>query len=264
MTNDNHSPLDHPDELLVGYVDGSASAEERRAVDAHLVSCSQCREELALATKARTALGSLPELEAPGLAAGGIEGLRAADARDDLAARREAKREGRRARQWQASWVALGGVAAVLVFLAVLPFVLNRGGADMVAGGVQSAPEATPAPAPLYPGVVDRGFAYDQDSIQALAQELAGEKRTSGSNPLSSAPGMRAADASSDQVVRCAIEGTGLPSDTVPIYLEEATYEGTPAYVVAVRTEGGARAHLRVYAVSQEGCTFLFEADQPL
>jgi hypothetical protein len=264
MTNGTHSPLEHPDELLAGYVDGSATAEERRAVDSHLVTCSQCREELALAAKARIALGSLPELDAPGLAAGGVEGLRSAGmGADDLADRREAKQKGRQARRWQASWVALGGVAAVLVFLAVLPFVLDRGGTDM-GGASLNAPEATRAPAFAYPGVVDRGFAYDQDSIQALARDLAGEKRTAGSAPLSSPPGMKAADASSDEVVRCAIEGTGLPADTVPIYLEEATYQGTPAYVVAVRTQGGARAHLRVYAVSQEGCTFLFEADQPL
>jgi hypothetical protein len=265
MTDGNESRMEHPDELLAGYVDGSASLEERRAVDAHLVSCSECREELALATTARTALMSLPELVAPGLAAQGIEGLvPGAHAQDELSNRREARREGRQRRQWQVSWAALGGVAAVLILLAVVPFVLNKGGAKKASDGL-SAPAASPTEAVRYPAVVDRGFAYDQDSIQALARQLGRdarkEVRTSG--PLRGGP-VEAADASSTDVVRCAVEGTGLPVETVPVYLEKATYRGTPAFVVAVLTEGGNRDHLRVYAVSQQDCSFLYEADQPL
>jgi anti-sigma factor RsiW len=257
--------MEHPDEQLAGYVDGSASPEERRAVDAHLVGCSQCRHELALATKARTALMSVPELEAPGLAAQGIEGLLpGARAHDEVADRREAKREGPQRSRWQVSWPALAGVAAVLVLLAVVPFVLTKGGPERSSGGL-SAPQARPTEAANYPAVVDRGFAYDQDSIQALARQLGQDarKETRTSGPLRGGP-VETADASSTEVVRCAVEGTGLPADTVPVYLETATYRGTPAFVVAVLAQGGNRDHLRVYAVSRGDCGFLYEADQPL
>jgi hypothetical protein len=81
--------------------------------------------------------------------------------------------------------------------------------------------------------------------------------------PLSGAQG-KVADVSSSAVVQCAIRGAGLPANTRPVYLETATFQGTPAYLVAVQGSGGTRSHLLVYVVSQEGCTFLFEADQPL
>ncbi|HEY3210498.1 MAG TPA: zf-HC2 domain-containing protein [Actinomycetota bacterium] len=285
--------MDHPDELLAGYADGSASPEERRAVETHLAECSQCRDELDLAKTARAALMSLPELEAPGLAAQGIEALRRAEvqpaagpaeqqpehvpvgagvgAGDELADRREARQR----RQWQVSWAALAGVAAVLAALAIVPLVLNRGGGSKTAGGPAAGSAASPTVATNYPPVFDRSSDYDQASIQALARQLGQDARRgafersetlAGPPPTPSLEGSapKAVAISASDVVRCAVRGTGLAADTVPVYLETATYQGTPAYVVAVQTEGGNRSHLRVYVVGRQDCNFLYEADQPL
>jgi len=299
MTDGDGARTEHPDELLAGYVGGSASSDERRTVEAHLAGCSQCRDDLALAMAARTALASLPQLDAPGLAAQGVEALRAgatrppeepagkqtkrvpvtagvtAGASDELADRRGAKREAGQRRRWQVSWAALAGVAAVLAVLAVVPLVLNRGGPSKSGGALQPRAASPGTETANYPPVLDRSSAYDQASLQALARQLGEEARrgafkensTTAASPL--APSMagttpRLAGVSAPAVVRCAVHGAGLPAGTIPVYLEAATYQGTPAYVVAVLTEGGNRSHLRVYAVGRQDCSFLYEADQPL
>jgi anti-sigma factor RsiW len=266
MRDGHHTRPEHPDELLAGYVDGSASPEERRTVDTHLAGCSRCRKELALARTARTALASLPQLDAPGLAAQGIDALRSGRGGDEVAERRETRRR----RQWQASWAALGAAAAVLALFVVVPLALNRA-SDEAPGGL-GAPALSPERSADYPPVLDRGKDHDQASILALARQLAaraqrgefeGDRRLLGET----SPGRErplAVDASSSVVVECLAQGTGLPPETVPVYLEKATYRGTPAFVVAVLDEGETRSHLRVYAVSQQGCSFLFEADQPV
>jgi len=287
MTDSGDTRVEHPEELLAGYVDDSASPEERRAVEAHLADCSQCRDEVVLATSARAALMALPELEAPGLAAQGLAGLRegATDraiapagvgADDELSARREAKRgDARGLRQWRISWAALAGAAAVLAILAVVPLVLNRDGDTGfdAAGGARTEAQPTPAAEAAYPPVFDLGSNYDQASMRELARRLGNQARVApgkeatapgAESPLFGGASARLADVPATDAVRCVLQGTGLPSDTIPVYLESATYRGTPAFVAAVKTEGSARAHLRVYTVSQQGCTFLFLADQPL
>ena len=70
--------MPHPDELLAGYVDGSATPGERRIVEEHLAGCATCQEEVELAGAARAALVALPELGAPGLAEAGVASLRRA------------------------------------------------------------------------------------------------------------------------------------------------------------------------------------------
>lgn len=277
MTRGPDTPMEHPDELLAGYVDGSASSEERRAVEAHLADCTQCRDEVALASTARAALMTLPEVEAPGLTARGLEGLQRGDeelvgvgAGDELAARREARREDARGfRRWRISWAALAGAAAVLAVLAVVPLVLSRGGGDLQTGGPTPESGAAFAPdlAKRYPDVVDLGSNHDQASIRSLAERLGAQasgKKATGPSSLSGDSSGRAAEVAATEVVRCVLEATGLPPETIPVYLEVATYRGTPAYVAAVQTEGAARGHLRVYTVSRQDCTFLFLADQPL
>lgn len=275
MTEDTTTPMRHPDELLAGYVDGSASAEDRHAVEAHVADCSLCRDEIALATRARAALTTLPELEEPGLAAQGLPGLIPAGAGDELRARREARHaEARGLRQWRISWAAVAGAAALVAVLAVVPFVLSRGGGDLQTAGSSPQPErgaAAPGLAERYPQVVDLGSNYDGDGLRALAEQFGDRARgDSGKESTTEAPGLSGgtpaalADVTSADVVACVLQGTGLPAETIPTYLEAATFNGTPAYVAVVQSEGARREHLRVYAVSREDCTFLFLADQPI
>jgi anti-sigma factor RsiW len=279
MTNGNDARAKHPEELLAGYVDGSATPEERRTVDAHVAACSQCREEVALASTARTALTSLPQLDGPGLAAESIAGLaREGEAGpDDLGERRRARQD-RQLRRWKSSWAALAGVAAVLAVLAVVPIVLSRSGggpATTAARSPRAGGAETQAGGQPYPPVYERDKNFDPASIRALAKQLAGQVSKAyapvpSASPVPSAvtPNMDAAlrlaaGVAPSEVVRCALRGTGLPAETIPVYLEKGKYEGTAAYLIAVRAAGENRSHLRVYAVSQQGCGFLFEADQP-
>jgi hypothetical protein len=280
MTDEIDARMEHPDELLAGYVDGSASTEERETVETHLAGCSKCRNDVALAQAGRAALMSLPDLEAPGLAANGIEGLRLgasgeAGSGDELGDRRQARGEGeRQLRRWRASWAALAGTAAVLALLAVIPIVLShKGGQKSLSSEGGSSDRPAPQAASRYPVVLDLGTQYDQQSLQALARQLGQDlqKQRSSSEgkpallgPSSTPAPQGVAEAPATSVVQCILRGTGLPNDTVPLYLESATFQGTPAYLAAVQAEGASKSHLRIYVVSQRDCTFLFEADQPL
>src|SRR5439155_20674722 len=65
MTMDPPTPEDHPHELLADYVGGSLEAARHEEVEQHLASCAACREDVALARRARAALAALSELEVP-------------------------------------------------------------------------------------------------------------------------------------------------------------------------------------------------------
>jgi hypothetical protein len=56
---------DHIEELLPEYVDGVLAPAERARVEAHLSSCSDCREEAGVAERARATLNALPEIPVP-------------------------------------------------------------------------------------------------------------------------------------------------------------------------------------------------------
>src|SRR5436190_20847982 len=58
--------MNHPDALLAEYVDGALAEGERPIIERHLDICERCREEVALARAARSALASVAEAPAPG------------------------------------------------------------------------------------------------------------------------------------------------------------------------------------------------------
>ncbi len=107
--------MTHPEELLAGYVDGTLSAQERAAVEAHVAGCARCSREIGLATSARSALRSLEEVPAPAdigsLAIREASGGRAAPAAEGTP-------------RWYRVGGIVGAVAAgLLVFTLVLPHV---------------------------------------------------------------------------------------------------------------------------------------------
>jgi anti-sigma factor RsiW len=51
----------HIEELLVQYIEGDLSADERRTVDAHVASCVECRASLATFMSLEESLGTLGE-----------------------------------------------------------------------------------------------------------------------------------------------------------------------------------------------------------
>ena len=222
--------MTHPEELLAPYVDGTASPEERAAVDAHVATCASCRAEIAAATAARAALRRLPVVEAP-------PGL-APDPVTTPAAARPSGAPG---------WYRWGGAAAAaaviaLLLVMVLPKSGNHASTDAAGSNGKTATEATAA-VPLE--IQDRDFGGT-----ALKQELT----TANAGVAPTMPS--ASDASgSSQVNASTTEKTGTPKDAkdaqaclttafgkVPgtlVRLISARYDGKPAYIGIYRQEAG-------------------------
>lgn len=55
----------HAGDLLSAFADGQLPADERRPVEAHLLDCRLCRDELAVITDMRQRVRSLPEVVVP-------------------------------------------------------------------------------------------------------------------------------------------------------------------------------------------------------
>ena len=291
MSDRSRPPVDHPDELLAGYVDGSATPRERVAVQSHLASCAQCREEAELASAARTALASLPELAPPGLARQGVAALRQpavnvvpGGAEGDAHQRQGAGAPPRIPPRRRIAWVPALAAAAIVAIagLIALPILLRGGGGTATAPS-KAGREATPTQSPL-PALVDRGASYTPATLNALAKGLAplarqvegappsptpapnhpaaGTPLASPSIPPRFAAAASADYAASNTALVCLVTGGGLESDAVPVYLETATFKGVPAYIGAfART--GARLNFVVVAVGRSACQPLYSASQP-
>lgn len=279
-----HTAEEHPDELLAGYVDGSAPPDERSAVESHLAACEQCRAEVELATLAKAALASLPELEAPGLAGAGLDAFRepaAAGADENAfgverAPARRVRGPGRRI-HWDRVALGAGLAAAAGLFVIFVVIGITR------TGGKTAATGAANSSAKGLPPVVDRGATYSPASLQALTAQLRApaEKRqtltrapegapfdrAAQATPVASQPSPAGLPADSAAVLSCLQNGTGLLSTAKPFYLESAIFQGTPAFIgafVLPPSASGAASHLVVAAVSRSGCQPLYEVRQSL
>jgi len=284
MSDPPHSTADHPEELLAGYVDGSATLQERGVVEAHLASCRLCREEADLAATARTALASVPELDPPGLAGRGIAGLRGrlltavpqTIEEPTPAAPREQPRTIPRGRR--SAWVPALAAAVIVVIAGLISVpILLRGGS-----GVTSAPSKLAAPTPSespVPALVDVGASYTPATLNALAKRLAPAARLAEIAPtttpaptqpafgpgLTPAPGNATGStdqAASRSALDCLIAGGGLAQDALPVYLEAATFKGVPAYIGAF-ARPGSKLNLVVVAVSRGTCQPLYTLSRP-
>jgi hypothetical protein len=230
--------MTHPEELLAPYVDGTASPEERAAVDAHASTCARCRAEIEAAAAARAALKRLPVVEAP-------PGL----APDPVATPAAARPSG------APGWYRWGGAAAAaaviaLLLVMVLPKSGNNSSTDAAGSNGKTATEAT---APVALEIQDRDFGG-----AALKQELT--TATAGAAPTApSASGPSGVDTANTEM-------TGTPKDAkdaqaclttafgeVPgtlVRLISARYDGKPAYIGIYRQEAGA-GQLNPYLVAR-------------
>src|SRR5438105_5740568 len=175
MDTDEHTSQEHPEELLAAYVEGSSEPPERQAVESHLDTCAQCRSDVELATSARAAMASLPELEAPGLAGAGLDGYRSPAT--SVPAVEEAFGAGpvptgnvrRLVRRVHWDRVALGAGLAAAAGLFVIFAVI---GIARTGGGRSNPSRASSASNAALPPVIARGAAYSATSLQALAGQL--------------------------------------------------------------------------------------------
>jgi predicted anti-sigma-YlaC factor YlaD len=245
--------MTHPEELLAGYVDGSLSTQDRAAVESHLASCDHCRQELALARGARSALSSLGEIPAPaGLAQGAI---------DEAAGIRTISRSRVSVTQRRYRVMALTAAAAVVALVAVtLPHLgVHTTAAPSNAESLQGA-SAPSASVPKLLSLEVQHTDYDSTSLQVLAAAYKSAtfdaRVTAGRQPLSSAAPEDVVEAAS--CLDTAFPGSGFGGRL--IRLIRATFGGTPAYF-GVYVEGrGADGHpatLSVRVASVDTCTIL-------
>jgi len=294
--NENPSRMTHPEELLAGYVDGSASLDERASVDAHLPFCPRCTNEVRLARAGRAALVALPELDSPGLAGTILSAARApagvSDIDDLMAAALASERspaastfgaapsdgappedrvvvplsEARSRRGVGRIVTAIAGVAVAAAFVAVALFLPHHAAQQTDAApsgraGVKIAKASSP---PISSeGHVSTNFTAK--SLDAFARSLAAADRTPNesisASPTSTRPPVPAFD---PLVVQCAEQGAGVTPNAEVQYFATGHFEGAPAYVGVFRLPGPPKPYLVVVAVTPKGCQPLHYARQTI
>jgi anti-sigma factor RsiW len=270
-------PAAHPEELLAGYVDGSASHDERRAVEDHLAVCPTCRRDVELAASAHASLASLPELAPPGLTQRVL-----AVARQGTPSSLDDARERRRRRLARLGWASGMGAAAALI--ALFGFLITGGGGPSTASRAGGPPERLSGPVAgastaALPAVIEQRASYTPATVNALATDLAvglgvsitpaprqsGIPAKSAAAPPSVAEGPLTTDASLAPAALTCLRAGGAPRPETPFYLELGSFQGTPAYIGAFRTAGGSsdvgptNGSILVIVVSQNGCQPLYE-----
>jgi hypothetical protein len=227
--------MTHPEEFLADYVDGTLSAQEQAAVQAHVAGCARCTREIGLATSARSALRSLEEVPAPA-----DIGSRAIEEAGGAGAAASAGGTPR--------WYRVGGVvgavaAGLLIFTLVLPHV---GQSDDSGDGDQRELSAagSDAGAPKFgaTGIEISHQNYDNTSLTALISSYARAAEDSAGG-AAQAPATQAAQALStgskaqtDKALACIVQSAPDEKGDL-IRLIRARFEGTPAYL-AVFTDG--------------------------
>jgi hypothetical protein len=223
--------MTHPEELLAGYVDGTLSPKERRAVDSHVADCSRCSREISLAAGARSALRSLMEVPAPpGIATRALE---------------EAGGARRSAASGTPRWYRIGGAAAaVAAGLLVLTLVLPNIGQSESPGGEAArvkdqgaAGDARESTSTLLAAIEIQQVNYDDASLTALISWYQSDA-SSGGALSAAAPTSQdfGTQAQTDRALACVAQSAPDPSGELQ-NLIRARFQGTPAYL-AVFLEG--------------------------
>ena len=244
--------MTHPLEQLAPYVDGSLTGPERLEVERHLTSCAQCRSEVAVATEARAALRSMPDVEVPTDL--GVPALETMEAR-------EAHHQG--SQPWVRA-MPFVAAAAVVALLAITVPRIGGGTAADDSAGVQAAP-AVPDARDLRLEIVSTDF--DADSLQAEAQTSASrfadatsdQEGAAVASPAAATEGKTAGAAPSAKALRCLRNAfDGFPGD--PVRLVEASFEGTPAYLAFVLEGPGADQpadQMTVWVAARDDCSIV-------
>ena len=165
--------MSHPDALLAEYVDGALAEGERAVVERHLDGCERCREEVALARAASSALASVAEAPAPGnLGDGAI-----AEARRRAAGAPAAAAPPGKPGWYRWAGAAAGIAAAVLLLTLVIPHVGTAPTREAAGGAAAQSAAAPPATT-----VEAQNVDYDLAGVEALATSYAAG-RTRRSDP---------------------------------------------------------------------------------
>ena len=292
--------MTHPEDQLAGYVDGSLPPAERAVVDAHVSTCDVCREEVALATAAAAALGTLPRSVAapPAVGRDAIEEAAAgtssrSGSRDDWtsAPRPAAAPDHPRWYRWAG---AAAGAAAVVLALAIAIPTLNGSGDDSggtlaaedAAGGAASMTEAAapdieriagnlgPTDLPGLAGPVKDGLQTGAISAAPEADDQTADDGEAGGTDgegvgSSGVAEPTVAPAADRRTTASACLRSAFPAvQSAPLRLVELRFEKTPAYGGVYFVAGGTETEfgtfefdvLQVVVASRADCTLLSAA----
>ena len=250
--------MTHPEELLAGYVDGSLGQSERMIVAEHLSGCGLCREEVALAGRARTKLRDLPEEPAPAQISQVVTRAMAEGAPAETAGGRAPAR-----------YRVLAALAAAAVVALIAVTLHHWGGSDsrtnsLAAGDgtAQSTNKQVVLPQAL--GGALRLEIQGTDYTAASAARLM--QRSPAPSPVETSNGYFGAgspsfgtDAAGKSALSCLQTAfQGIPGE--PVRLIQATFQGQPAYI-GIYIEGpgaGLPADtVTVRVASRASCTVL-------
>jgi len=251
--------MTHPEEQLSGYVDGTLGTDERAEVDAHLATCTTCREEIELSTRALTLLRELPEVPVPF----GTTRPVMAEAGKERASR--GRRSWGRGTQWAA------GLAAAAVLVAVVAVALPRVGEvaqmDSAAGG---GAQATPSPAPgieaattgAVPLELQPNADYDATKLERLADSSAqrSTSETTLAAPSAKDASAAQAEAEAEAAAACLANPGGLTGRDRLVRLIQATFQGRPAYIGVYLEQPGSGQpadRIVIWVVARQDCSTL-------
>jgi putative zinc finger protein len=267
---------EHPHILLAEYVDGTLPGDDRARVDAHLLGCNRCREEVSLAEQARATLLALPEEPAP-------EGI-------TFGVRSRARRS---TSPRTARWVAAGAAAAVLVGGGIVVYrvfqgpegraISGAGGGELERAPGRGLQEAAPteeaadsalAARPTVPTYTESDRDYTVPELVALGRDVRDRARRALADGLAAEaitfyetfdPG--AFTRPVRRAIDCSLREVPPEQLPVPFSIEEASFQGEPAYVAAF-LQGPApdQPYDRVilWVVSRDSCSLRSLASQQL
>jgi Putative zinc-finger len=237
--------MTHPDDLLAEYEDGALADGERAVLERHLATCARCRDEVALAQRARRALADLPDAEAAPTI-GGTAIQRAS--------------EGSKRPVWYRWGAVAAGVAAAIVALAlILPNVGSVGAdrAQPAAASAEAGASGPPTTVSAATGIEHQGTDYDAMSVAELARSYGGRayavSLSAGGQNQVPAP----QDSSFGSASTCLAQAAG-SGEGVLIRLVDARFQGTPAFLGVYLTSPGAGQPadaVRVLVVRKDDCS---------
>lgn len=248
----------HPDDALAGYVDGTATLAEQRAVDSHLASCGACRSDLERARSARAVLGALPEIDPPALLLPTIDpdGTAAGEpAGDEGPAGRGGATPLRRRRDGDVWGKAMGGLVAAAAVVAVIlgSVVLFHG---RTAQTTATGSGSRSAPVRAVPSA--RATSYTAASMDALATSIARTPPQSTAAPSPNEGSGGAASPFAAAIENCARRATKTSGSA--LLLLSGTFKGRPADIAAFRETNGASSLVIVVAAQPHTCRALYVA----
>jgi anti-sigma factor RsiW len=244
--------MNHPEELLAGYVDGALTDEERAAVDAHLATCETCREEIELAGRAVTALASLEEEPVPFGVMNPVT--------TEIGRRTRSRRMPWQTRlQWAAG---LAAAAAVVALVAIeLPHMLGGGaggGAAMSADSAGAPGREPTAESLAATGLEVQSIDYDTAGLEALASDVAAQTK-SGATTVGGSQNPAPQDAT-QAALDCLLRASSFTENDRLVRLIEAKFQGTTAYLgvfLESPKAGQPPDQVVIWVVAKKDCSIL-------